>query len=306
MKRRRLLFHRDYAHYTGGHGKVLDYIAHADAHPAWEAHVFVHPRSARQGNPFLAHPRCRIGGLAPTGDDVLFLAGEDWTAWEDPDDSSRPVVNLIQGVRHAAPATRLRGFLSRKATRICVSDAVAEAIRSTGEVNGPVHVIPAALSLPESAGRASLSDEIFIYAHKQPALGAAVMSALQERGLVAQLQTELVPRAEFLQRLEAARIAIVLPFAEEGFFLPALEAMALGCVVVTADCKGNRAYLEDEVNALAPALQLEPIMLAVDRLIADDGLRRRLVDAGMETASRFTLQGERSAFHRILDELARA
>ena len=306
MKRRRLLFHRDYEHYTGGHGKVLDYIAHADAHPGWEAHVFVHPRSAREGNPFLAHPRGRIGSLSPTGDDVLFLAGEDWAAWEDPDDASRPVINLVQGVRHATPGTGLRSFLSRKAIRICVSDAVSEAIRSTGEVNGPVHVIPAALSLPESAGRASPSDGIFIYAHKQPALGAAVMSALRERGLEARLQTELVPRTDFLQRLEAARIAIVLPFAEEGFFLPALEAMALGCAVVTADCKGNRAYLEDGVNALVPALQLEPIMLAVDRLLADEGLRRRLADAGAEMATRFTLQRERSAFHGILDGLARA
>lgn len=300
---RRLLFTRRFDHYTGGHGKVLDYLRHADAHPAWTPELGLHPDSTMAGNPFLEHPRTRVGIPVAGRDDVLFLAGEDWR-WMPPDRADRKVVNLVQGVRHADPGSSLRAYLPRKAIRICVSHAVADAIRATGEVCGPVHVIPAALSLPKAAPVAPrLRESIFIAAHKQPELGVALADALRAQGHTVDLQLGLVERSEFLAKLARAEVAIPLPLAQEGFFLPGLEAMALGCLLVGVDAAGNREYLRDGVNAIVAAPTLAGILEAVSRLPADRPARDAMIAAGSETAAAFSLAHERAAFHRLLDDL---
>ena len=300
---RRLLFTRHFDNYTGGHGKVLDYIGHSDAHPGFTARVFVDARSRMQDNPFLDHPSSRVGVPVPASGDMLFLAGEDWSRLP-PESAHRVVLNLIQGVRHADPGSSLRSYLSRKAIRICVSQAVADAIRATGEVCGPVHVIPAALSLPKAAPVAPrLREGIFIAAHKQPELGVALADALRAQGHTVDLQLGLVERNEFLAKLARAEVAIPLPLAQEGFFLPGLEAMALGCLLVGVDAAGNREYLRDGVNAIVAAPTLAGILEAVSRLPADRPARDAMIAAGSETAAAFSLAHERAAFHRLLDDL---
>src|SRR5690606_401099 len=127
--------------------------------------------------------------------------------------------------------------------RICVSREVAAAIVATGETNGPVRVIEAALDLPS---REATSPDgrggIFIDALKQPETGAALQSLLREQGRQSTLSTTRIPRAAYLDRLGSAAIAVLLPNPREGFYLPALEAMALGCATVVPDSIGNRAY----------------------------------------------------------------
>ena len=95
---------------------------------------------------------------------------------------------------------------------------------------------------------------------------------------------------------------MMLPFATEGFFLPGLEALALGVAAVVPDCIGNRDYLAPGANALAPPLDEAAIVAAVERL-DDPGLRTRLVDVGHATAARFTLARERACVHDVLDRL---
>jgi glycosyltransferase involved in cell wall biosynthesis len=111
-----------------------------------------------------------------------------------------------------------------------------------------------------------------------------------------------LPRPDYLAALAAADIAILLPHAAEGFYLPALEAMALGCATVVPDCIGNRAYVEPGRNALVPGHDLESLLAAVERL-RDAGLRTCLREAGIATASRFGQARERRAFHAVLDDL---
>ena len=301
---RRLLFTRHYANYTGGHGKVFDYIQHADAHTGWRAHVHVHPASTDEANPFLSHPRAIRGFSDPQGDDALFLAGDDWQ-WMPPDCGRRVVFNLIQGIRHADPRLPLHGYLSRKAIRLCVSHAVAAAISATGRVNGPIHVIPAALSLPVNAlpAACTVREGIFIYAHKQPSLGTQLAAALREQGHRVDLQLDLVDRASFLAKLARSAIAIPLPLPQEGFFLPGLEAMAMGSLLIGVDAGGNREYLRDGVNAIVAAPDLEAILAAVARVPEDHGERDAMLGAALETTAGFSLMSERRAFHRLLDDV---
>lgn len=295
-----LLFRRDYRGYTGGHGKVLDYFAHARAHPDWSPEVYLAPADAPGENPWRSVAG-RVDAWEPERADALFLGGMDWQAYPC-DDPARPVVNLVQHVRHADPAEPLHAFLSRRAVRICVSGPVADAILATGRVNGPVVVIEAALNLPDMAGAPEAKDGIFIDALKQPVLGRALHEVLAARGLDARLSDQRMPRGQYLRRLQAAGIAVLLPHATEGFYLPALEAMALGCAVVVPDCIGNRGYLEPGTNALVPPLHLDSLAQAVADL-GDPGQRARLAEAGRRTAARFDLAGERRAFHAVLDGL---
>ena len=296
---RHLLFHRDFREYTGGHGKVWNYFSHAGAHPGWRASVFLTPQSTDQHNPWSDVPAQVAGSWAPDGASALFLGGLDWSAYPI-DDPAMPVINLVQGLRHADPEQPLHRYLTRRAIRICVSQAVADAIRATGLVNGPVRVIPAALDLPELPETAEPRRGVFIGALKQPALGRALCERLLAQGREVTLAGHWLPRADYLAQLAHCRVAVLLPSPSEGFYLPGLEAMALGCATVVPDCTGNREYLQPGRNALVPAMQLEALVDAVARL-DDEQLVAALVAAGRATSSGFGLGRERASFHAILD-----
>lgn len=299
-----MLFHRDFRGYSGGHGKVWDYFNHALA-AGWDARVHLTPESLRDAsNPWLARPERIVPDWQPERADVLFLGGMDWRAL--PADSGRPVINLIQHLRHADPDQPLRAFLKRRALRICVSAPVAEAIVATGEVNGPVEIIEAALNLPALPPESPPREGVFIGALKNPKVGAALAARLRAGGVAVDACLDWLPRADYLHRLGAAEIAVLLPHSTEGFFLPGLEAMALGCAAVVPDCGGNRAYLEPGRNALAPPAEAEALAAAVQRLRADPALRGRLAAAGQATAARFSLDRERARFHALLAALPEA
>ena len=57
-----------------------------------------------------------------------------------------------------------------------------------------------------------------------------------------------------------ARVTVLVPNPKEGFYLPAVEAMAAGTLVVCPDCVGNRAFCLDEVNCLRPAREEDAIV----------------------------------------------
>lgn len=303
---RRLLVHRDYVAYTGGHGKFLDYIAHVNAHPDWEVLLYLSPRSRHvPGNPFVgAATPC--DAWCPEQADALLLGGMDWALLDGVAlRPGQPVVNLVQHVRHAEPGSPLRNFLRRRALRVCVSTAVANAIAATGEVNGPVEVIPASVDVSALArlGQRPTSARVFVDAVKQVALGRAVSARLLAAGIHADLLEQRLPRADYLERMAAAAIVVALPEPEEGFYLPGIEAMAMGRVLVQYDCVGSREYLIDGTNALVPGGDVDSIVAAVVRARADASLRVRLVQAARTASQRCDLPEERRAVHALLDRL---
>ncbi len=70
----------------------------------------------------------------------------------------------------------------------------------------------------------------------------------------------------------------------EGFALPPLEAMATGGAVVCTDAHGNRDFCRDGENCLMPEPTVESVAAAVQRLLGDPALRRRLGEEGIRTA----------------------
>lgn len=301
---RRLLFHRDFAGYTGGHGKVWDYFQHALA-LGWDARVHLSAESLRDAsNPWMACPERIEPFWQPAACDVLFLAGMDWKALADFRQPPRPVLNLLQHVRHAWPEHPLRAFLVAPARRICVSQAVTEAVLATGEVNGPVVTIAAALELPELPAKAQLQAEkdglVLIAGLKAPALARALEAELQAAGQRVEVLDRLLPRVEYLRRVAAASVLVALPHPAEGFYLPALEAMALGVPVVSADCLGSRQYARHADNCLLAPLQAEPLAAAVLRIRQQPVLVAGLIASGLRTAAGHSLAVERERFAQVL------
>ena len=81
-------------------------------------------------------------------------------------------------------------------------------------------------------------------------------------------------------------LALVMPSREEGFGLPALEAMACGCAVITSTAPALVEITSDAALHVAP--DVDAIVDAMHRIASDDVLRGALVRRGIERAQTFT------------------
>jgi len=299
-----LLFRRDYQGFSGGNLKVWHYFRHASQSRRFVPRIYLTPCS-------LIDETCPWQGVEPPPltrwrpEDAaaLFVAGLDWEAI--PEDCRVPVVNLVQGLRHADPADPRFAFLSRPAVRICVSEEVAGAIIATGHVNGPIHVIPGAVDLAELPAPAEVRDiPILIAGSKRPALARAVSNRLRAAGVAVECRDSVLPRREFLDLIARAEVAVFLPFEREGLFMPALEAMAMGTLVVCPDCVGNRSFCRNDVTALIPTHSADAIArAAIEAKALAPARRRAMVRAAGEAAKGSRIDSERRAFLNILDAL---
>jgi len=297
-----LLFRRDFQGLTGGHLKVWHYYQHAFESRRFEPRVHLTPGSVRgPANPWCAAAAPPLDTWNPAASSALFVAGLDWI--DVPDPCPVPVINLVQGIRHAVANDPRRPFLGRPAIRICVSGEVADAIRDTGEVNGPVHVIPNGLDRGDLPVVTTQRDHDAVVAGmKNPVLARSVASELAADGLRVKCLLDPLPRGEFLAWLGRAKVAVTLPLDREGFFLPALEAMALGCLVVCPDCVGNRAFCRDGETAFRPVATVDGIVAAVRAAIAGDAEAGAAMRAAAAAeVERHGLDRERQAFLEILD-----
>lgn len=292
------LFRRSYLGYSGGHAKVWDYFGHVEASGLFRPRLHLAPGSLSDGSaPWAPAPAAAFTEWRPAEAGLLFIAGEDWEAVPEDLPSGIPILNLVQGLRHAESGSRLRGHLRRKAIRICVSRPVADAVVATGEVLGPVFVIPNGVGVPGHDPGEPRTETVLVGGQKDPAAASALAAELGRRGYQVDLLLVALPRPEYLRRIAGARVAVLLPLPAEGFYLPGLEAMALGTPVVMPDSIGCREYAEPGRNCLLP--EVPQIAAAVGRL-DDAGEAARLSRAGLETAARFTLSRERDRFLSLL------
>lgn len=266
--------------------------------PGFEVALHLTPDSRGvDGSPWADFADRTLLEWSPEQADILFVAGMDWMALprQSAIEARKPVLNLIQGLGHADSQSGLFQSLDRKAVRICVSEAVAEAVLKTRRCNGPVYTIRNALA-PDVSRQQSVEKtvRVAIVAAKQPDLATQIADTLRPLGIDVDL-IEACDRSTFLDRLARSRIAVFLPFEREGFYLPALEGMGLGCVVVCPDCVGNRSYCRAGVNSIVPEYSAADIveatiaatrisssarqsMLAAARDTADDHSERRIAE----------------------------
>ncbi|NBC35301.1 glycosyltransferase [Novosphingobium sp. FSY-8] len=302
MTRPILLFHRDYRAFQGGHQKVADYIAHTQASAHFTPRLYLAPHSLSD-HPFALE--CLTALWQPQRADALFVAGMDWDALPQGLEARVPVINLIQHVRHGRAGDPRHAFLSRRALRICVSDAVAQAIEDSGRVNGPVMTIPAGIDL-RACAPAPKRVAVVIAGVKAPDLAQSVAALLAREGVEADCLTRALPRDVYLARVAAARVAITLPDPAEGFYLPAVEAMAARCALVCPDALGNRGFCRDGETCLMPPAAADDLAAAALRLLRDHALAERLIANAEGEARRHGLMAERAAFQAVLQDMVRA
>lgn len=89
----------------------------------------------------------------------------------------------------------------------------------------------------------------------------------------------------------------------EGFFGPPMEAMACGCAVVVAKVTGFDEYIEDGKNALVVEMGDVPgAQKAIQRLIDDEELRKKLIFGGYETIKKWSWDRSITFLEKVLNK----
>ncbi|MFV0258376.1 MAG: glycosyltransferase, partial [Acidimicrobiales bacterium] len=92
----------------------------------------------------------------------------------------------------------------------------------------------------------------------------------------------------------------VLASHREGLPRAAMEAAACGLPLVATDIRGCRQVVAHGINGLlVPARRVTPLARAIQRLVADPGLRRRLADRSRPKAEQEFDQ--RDVIRRLFD-----
>jgi hypothetical protein len=93
---------------------------------------------------------------------------------------------------------------------------------------------------------------------------------------------------------------------DEGFCLPILEAMACGCAVITSRHTNAAELIQDGVNGfIVPYGDIEAYVERVGRLLEDEALRLKIVQAGLKTVERFSWKIAADQMEAALSKLGR-
>jgi glycosyltransferase involved in cell wall biosynthesis len=197
----------------------------------------------------------------------------------------------------------VRALLRPAAAVICVSETVAEAVRAAGVDSV---VIPNGVRIPGEVGPPAEPPEVLYVGRLSPEKNVdTLVEALAGENLVVAGDGPLrelvpgalgaVPHAEVERLLERASV-VVAPCEREGFGLAAAEAMAFGRPVVAAAGGALLELVADgETGLLVPPRDAPALRAAVERLLADGGMRERLGRAARERAR------ERFGWERVID-----
>jgi glycosyltransferase involved in cell wall biosynthesis len=188
-----------------------------------------------------------------------------------------------------------RAILRRARLVVCASNALAEAARELGARE--VRVIPSGVDVPERVGEEAEPPEVLF-----------VGRLSREKGILELVQAadglplvvagdgplrEQVPQARgfvphhALAPLYERAAVVAVPSHREGFGVACAEAMAHGRPVVASAVGGLLdLVVEGETGLLVPPRDVAALREALERLLADRDLRRRLGEAGRERIQR--------------------
>lgn len=310
---------------AGGVVKIFDYLVHA-LDLGYQAHVHC-PIALGAEDPLFSIPRFASLRQDPR---VSFhtnlsvgVSSRDWVVFSWPphyeqisrgmsvETPHERVVHLIQNTRHANPAfadgyaVRL---LTRPMARIMVSNEVMAACRphlnerstTTTIVEGHDwrffhHQREGGLSAPVRVGYTTWKSDVGV--HVQRSLG---------KGFAFRSIRRTASWAEIRDLLHWCDIFLCCPGPEEGFYLPGLEALAAGALVITPDVGGNRAYCRFGENCLPVGFERADDYTAALTHLADSTPDRvqELRRCGYETIQQHTLDRERVAFGDFLIDVS--
>lgn len=308
---KKIYFYRQYNAFSGGHMKVFDYFEHIKLSHAFTPNIYFTADSImNKQNLWLKYQDCILKNWRPAESDALFLAGDDWDSLplKERIDFPKPVINLIQGFRHAKPDNLIFNYLSYRAIRIFVGEEVANAVRNTGRINGPSFVIPSGINLDYirlyGKKRNERDIDLLIVGIKNPDLARSLAQDCTKLKIRVQCLDFQIPREELLAIMGNSRVTIFLPLNQEGFYLPVLEGMALETLVVCPLFEGNKSLYKDGFNCLMPEYSQDAIFNTIKiALLMPDNILNRLLDHALLSAQSHPLEQERAQFLNILNQI---
>ena len=176
---------------------------------------------------------------------------------------------------------------------ICASNALADEARRLGARD--VRVIPSGVDVPAHVGVEDDPPHVLYAGRLSPEKGVLdLLAAANGMPLVVVGDGPLrrrvpqalgfLPPAELGRRYERAAV-VACPSRREGFGVVAAEAMAHGRPVVASAVGGLLDLVVDgKTGLLVPPGDISALRLALERLLGDPALRRRLGEAGRERA----------------------
>ena len=219
----------------------------------------------------------------------------------------KPVVVTLPGtdMELARRAPRPAGWMLRRARiALPVAEAFADQARKLGARD--VRVIPTGLELPAEPGEPADPPEVLYAGRLSEEKGVEELAAAAEglnlvvagdgplRPLLPQARG-MVAREELYALMERASV-VVCPSRRDGLPVVCAEAMAHARPVVASAVGGLPDMVRDgETGLLVPPGDPVALRAAIDRLLADDDLRRRL---GRAARSRIA---ELCDWDRVLD-----
>jgi glycogen synthase len=218
-----------------------------------------------------------------------------------------PVVLTVHGTdvelaRHARGVAR--AIVRRMRVVLAVSSALAESARELGAED--VRVVPNGVELPAEVGEEAQPPEILFAGRLAPEKGVLeLVEAARGHPLVVAGDGPLrdrVPHAlgwlppERLAELYSRAAVVACPSHREGFGVACAEAMGHARAVVASGVGGLRDLVVDgETGVLVPPRDVPALRAALERLLADSELRRRLGAKARERVGRLC------AWDRVID-----
>jgi glycosyltransferase involved in cell wall biosynthesis len=202
-----------------------------------------------------------------------------------------------------------RRVLRRARLVIAPSTALADEARRLGADD--VRTIPSGVELPDGVGEEAEPPEILYAGRLSREKGVReLVAAADGHPLVVAgdgpLRPEVpgalgfVPHDE-LERLFGRAAVVACPSHREGFGVVCAEAMAHGRPVVAGDVGGLKdLVVNEETGLLVPPRDVAALREALERLLANRELRRRMGDAGRARI------GEHFTWQRFADDTLRA
>lgn len=313
---------------VGGVVKIFDYVNHAIS-LGYEP-VIACPEKYKPELPVFESPRyrgitpengIRFIGLENVGvgpDDLAFLSWPTHYPILEPKISSlarhEQVIQIVQNVRWANPSFE-RGYavrsLSRPMARIMTNDVVLQACRPYLNTSSITEVIQLGLDSGFFAKRRSggFGSPLKIgYTTWKSGVGDRVAEMLSKSGGEFKFRAirEPVGWKDLRDLYHWADVFLATPLIEEGFYMPGLEAMASGALVISSDAGGNRAYCNFGVNCIEVGFEDADGYVESLRSLRAAGLSEieRLRMAGYKTVGRHTLEHEKERFGEFMEHLS--
>ncbi len=291
---------------------MRDYFFHARHSAQFKAEVYL-PRDVvwDESNPWWHDQTLINPEHHPETANVLFISGLGWERFIPEgykQNSPVPIFYLVQGLFKLNPAFPHYQHFAYKAIRICVSQVITDELENRKvNVNGPVFTIPngiATETLPQALPLSHKDIDLLIVGLKNPDLAITLKQRLnatcyRDKNLV--VLTTRLAQAEFTELINKARCTVFLPALEEGFYLPALEGMALETLVICPDVGGNRQFCHADINCFLPRYTSEEIYKSMlQTLTLTENKRNLMIMQAKKTVQQHSLLKERQAFLEIL------